>query len=567
MATNNLLDTKTVTLNELLGNGKIYKVPQFQRDYSWTKDNWEDLWNDIIIARNTGKAHYLGAIVLQNKGGKLFEIIDGQQRFTTISLLILAVIDAINTMAVNGADTDANKERINLLMGQYIGQKDAASLTYSNKLELNENNNGFYKTKLVNFRSDNIRGKITPTDKLMWDAYSFLKEKLDVDLKFTKGDEYATFLNQVVGDRLMFIQITVEDELNAYTVFETLNSRGVELTSADLLKNYLFSLVAESKADLDLVKILWKKTVDYVGLTKFPAFLRYYIMATRKQITKDYLFKEIKTFVRNGNDVFDLLNRLETYAAVYAALGNADDDKWNTDKDTRNAISILKSLQATQWKPLAMVADHKFAPGVFSRLLDNIITISFRYNVIAKLQTNEMEKVYSAAAINLYQSATPSINTVLNDLKPIYVSDDDFRKYFDLKDFDTDNSTDKKLARYTLYKIESQMDGGVSTDAESDNGTIEHILPLSYPEVWQENFSQEQFEKNKFKLGNLTLLEASKNNKNAANKGFAEKKEVYSGSKFAMTKQIDADEWTPEKIKHRQAKLGKLAAAAWRIQF
>ncbi len=567
MATNNLLDTKTVTLNELLGNGKIYKVPQFQRDYSWTKDNWEDLWNDIMIARNTGKAHYLGAIVLQNKGAKLFEIIDGQQRFTTISLLILAVIDAINTMAANGVDTEANKERINLLMSQYIGQKDAASLTYSNKLELNENNNGFYKTKLVNFRSDNIRGKTTSTDKLLWDAYSFFKEKLDDDLKLNKGDNYASFLNQVVGDQLMFIQITVEDELNAYTVFETLNSRGVELTSADLLKNYLFSLVAESKADLDLVKILWKKIVDYVELTKFPAFLRYYIMATRKQITKDYLFKEIKAFVKNGNDVFALLNNLDSYAAVYAALGNADDDKWIAEKDTRNAISILKSLQATQWKPLAMVADHKFAPAVFRRLLDAIITISFRYNVIAKLQTNEMEKVYSAAAINLFQSATPSINAVLKDLKPIYVGDDDFRKYFELKDFDTDNSTDKKLARYTLYKIEAQYPGGAKVDFENDNGTIEHILPVSHPEAWQENFSDEQFQKNKYKLGNLTLLEASKNNKSAANKSFAEKKEVYAGSKFAMTNQIDADDWTPEKIKHRQAELGKFAAAVWRIQF
>jgi hypothetical protein len=157
----------------------------------------------------------------------------------------------------------------------------------------------------------------------------------------------------------------------------------------------------------------------------------------------------------------------------------------------------------------------------------------------------------------------PNINAVLNDLKPIYVNDEDFRNYFELKDFDTD----KKLARYTLYKIESQMHDGAKVDFENDNGTIEHILPVSHPEVWQDNFTEEQFQKNVFKLGNLTLLEASKNNKIAANNSFAEKKLVYAGSKYAMTKKIDADEWTPEKIKHRQAQLGKMAATVWRIQF
>src|SRR4051812_31147720 len=112
MASVNLLDTKTVNLNEVLGNGKIYKVPQFQRDYSWTQDNWEDLWNDIALVKSTNSPHYMGSVVLQSSGAKQFLIIDGQQRFTTLSILTLAFIARIQTLSDNGIDIEANRERV-----------------------------------------------------------------------------------------------------------------------------------------------------------------------------------------------------------------------------------------------------------------------------------------------------------------------------------------------------------------------------------------------------------------------------------------------------------------------
>ena len=149
MASTNLLDTKTLTLNEILGNGKIYFVPQFQRDYSWEQDNLDDLWADLLnIYQTSGEAHYMGSIVLQVKGepgDKQFWIIDGQQRFTTLSLLTLAIINKLTLLSDSGIDADANRERADLVMKQYMGQKDPSSLLYSSKLFLNENNDGFYQ--------------------------------------------------------------------------------------------------------------------------------------------------------------------------------------------------------------------------------------------------------------------------------------------------------------------------------------------------------------------------------------------------------------------------------------
>ena len=567
MATGNLLDTKTVSLNEVLGNGKIYKVPQFQRDYSWGQDNWEDLWNDILIAKETKHIHYMGSVVLQTSKPKEFLIIDGQQRFTTLSILILAVINEINNLVESGADVDANKERFEILMRQYIGQKDPSSLKYSSKLFLNENNDAFYQNRLISFKEPLNPRKLSDSEKLMWDAYLYFKLKISTQFKDYSGEKLASFINNITGELMMFIQITVEDELNAYTVFETLNSRGIELTSTDLLKNYLFSLVAKSSTDLKQIKIQWKKIVDTIGMKDFPVFLRYFLIATRKQITKEYLFKEIKSFVKTDQDVFDLLDHLEFYAYNYVALGSPDDEMWNTDKETRNSISILKSFRVTQWKPLAMVACAKLDKGDFRRLLSSIITISYRYNVIAKLQTNEMEKVYSKSAINLFRTETPNITLVLNDLKEIYVYDDDFKNYFSLKQFNTSNTADKKLLRYTLYKIEGQEADGSYYDFETDNGTIEHILPESYPEEWKCDFEEEEFERNVYMLGNLTLLEPSKNNKEAGDKIFSEKKMVYASSKYAITNKIDDPDWTPQNIKKRQDRLARLACAIWKIQY
>ena len=567
MASSNLIDTKTLNLNDILSNGKIYRVPQFQRDYSWEQDNLEDLWNDLEIAEKNADPHYMGSVVLQSINNKDFQIIDGQQRFTTLSILTLALIAEIKGLVEKGVEQEENNERIEILIRQYIGYKDPASLRYSSKLFLNENNDGFYQTRLLEFKPPINERKLSDSEKLMWAAYRFFREQVSKKFKDRSGADIASFLNDVVGKWMMFIQITVQDELNAYTVFETLNSRGVELTSTDLLKNYFFSLVAASATDLHHVKNQWKKIIDTVGIKEFPVFLRYYLLASRRIVTKDYLFKEVKGFVKTGHDVFHLLDQMESYAYNYMALGNADDELWTSDKDNRNAVSILNAFKVTQWKPLAMAAYDKLDAGSFRRLLQAIIAISYRYNVVAKLQTNDMEKTYSRAAVNLFHDSSTNIQMVLGDLKPLYLNDDDFRNYFEIKQFNTKNSADKKLIRYTLYKLEGQKTGGSDYDFETDNGTIEHILPESYSPEWQQDFSEEDFERNINMLGNLTLLESSKNNKDAADHSFEEKKRVYAGSKFALTRTIDDPQWTPQNIKKRQANLAKLATAIWKVAF
>lgn len=568
MGATNLLDTKTVTLNEVLGNGKKMQVPLFQRDYSWDEDNWEDLWNDILSSEQTGSVHYMGSVVLQNIDGKNYYIIDGQQRFATLSILILALINKIRTLADNDVDKEANRERVEILMNQYIGQKDPTSLRYSSKLSLNENNDAFYQQRLVAFKEPVNRMKLSDSEKLLWNAYLFFSKVIDEQFKQDlSGERIAYFLNEIVGERLMFIQIVVENELNAYTVFETLNSRGQELTSTDLLKNYLFSLVAKSETDLRQVRAQWKKIIDIVGLKAFPIFLRQYLNSRMNLISKEYLFKAVKQMVQDGEQVFALLDELEKNAYVYIALFTPDDVLWENDKEIREDIRALTLFRVTQCNSLLMIAYDKLSVADFKKVLRAIVSLSFRYNVIAKLQTNDMEKVYNRASVRIFKSEDITVRQILEDIRPIYLNDEDFKRYFEHKVMNTNNSATRKLVRYILYKVEAALPNGLHADFEIDTGTIEHILPEAYTEDWSADFSEEEAENYRYRLGNLTLLESKKNNREAAAKSFEEKKEIYANSQYALSRKIEASEWTPKMIHHRQARIASVACGIWKIQY
>ena len=143
--------TENNTLRKLLGNGLIYRVPRFQRDYSWTEVEWEDLWTDIQETIRVGgePAHYMGYLVLQSQDEKVFDVIDGQQRLTTLSILVLAIVKNIQRLINGGVDADNNRQRLDQIRQTYIGYLDPVTLVSKSKLALNRNNDAYYQTYLV----------------------------------------------------------------------------------------------------------------------------------------------------------------------------------------------------------------------------------------------------------------------------------------------------------------------------------------------------------------------------------------------------------------------------------
>lgn len=560
-------NTTNSTFRQLLGNGLRYKIPAFQRDYSWGGDEWDDLWQDIMAMfdEDGEESHYMGYLVLQSSNSKQFDIIDGQQRITTISLMILSSLAALKDVANDGYDSDNNKKRLEYLRNSYIGYVDPVSLVPRSKLELNRHNNRFYQTYLVPLETPPQRG-LNSSEHLLRKAFFWFKDKIASYGK-KDGSKVAGFIDTIV-DKLFFTVITVTDELNAFKVFETLNARGVRLSATDLLKNYLFSIISSSTthdAELKSLEDTWEKIVGELGSESFPEFLRIYWNSKNKLVRKSDLFKTIRKKITTKEQAFSLIRSLDSSSLIYAALRNPNDELWNNDE--RNHLAELQMFNVRQPLAMLMASFAKFSEKereIFTKILRSISILSFRYNVICNMQTHDQERLYSEIAYKLSNNEINTLSDVYTILETIYPDDATFKAAFADKELKTTNSRNKKVVRYILFKIEKQL-SGQDFDFESSSYNLEHILPENPSEEWN-GIDDQSFERSLYRLGNMTPLEISIN-RGIGNVAYSQKIEAYKNSAFSITKNIHIhySEWNENKIISRQKQMANIACGIWKV--
>ena len=553
-------DTSSDTYRQLMGNGLTYEIPKFQRDYSWDSEQWDDLWQDIILLRHGEETeHYMGYLVIQSNDNKNFNVIDGQQRLTTLSILILSVLKCIQDLINTGKDVDNNKKRLETLRNSYIGYVDPVTLVSRNKLILNRNNDAYYRNYIVSL-SDLPNRKINFSERLMRNCFTWYFDKLKIEYK--TGEEYASFIDSIV-DKLFFTVIKVSDELNAFKVFETLNARGVQLSSSDLLKNYLFSVVDSSKphdTEINDLESFWSKILSILGNEKFQEFLRFYWNSKNRTVRKNDLFKAIRKNINNKSEVFNLIRDLEKFSDIYVALQNPHDELWKGRPEISKLLNELKIFGVKQPFSLLLSAYFNLGNEDFIKVLKAVSIISFRYNIIGGLNPNEQEKNYNTTALNILKNK----KFIKNDLKEVYPSDDNFETEFSNVSF-KNTSRNNKIIKYILVKIEKK-EFHTDLDLNSDLYTIEHIIPENINE-W-DNLPEDEIERCVYRIGNLTLLEENLNKK-ADQKPYIEKKEIFNESKVNITKQIPSEfkNWNEESISKRQRKFARVAKSIWSIQF
>ena len=568
MAGTNILNTRTINYLELIGNGRSYRVPPYQRDYSWSEEHWEDLWNDIADLRSRPEdRHYLGALVVEGKSDREFLVIDGQQRLATLSLLALAVIAKLGALADHGIDPDANTERGKELRNRFIGEKDPASLVESSRLYLNETDNAFYQDYLVQLRKPLNPRALPTSNRLLRNCFRYFAGQLD-SLEDLRGDGQAIagLLSETVARQILFILITVDDELNAYTVFETLNARGLGLTTTDLLKNYLFSRI-RVPADLEVLQRRWRSLVATVNQERFPEFLRYHLLCELPKVRSQRLFKLVRDRTRTAADVFKLIDDLERRAELFAAVSDPNHGYWTDLPGAKEYIRDLNLFRVRQAIPLLFAAWESFSGNDFVRVLKLVSVISFRYTVVNGLNPNALESVYHRAAKAVMEGSAGTPAAVFDHLKPIYVDDERTRQNFALLAVNTRGQR-KKLAKYILARLERDA-AGRACDPETDPGTIEHILPENPADAWEEAFPAERWEASVYRLGNLTLLEPAAN-RNVGNSIYTGKLDAYRNSAYALTRQLPEmapERWTPELMDERQRRIAERAVHLWRSDF
>lgn len=565
MATTNF-NTSNQTFRKLMGNGLTYRVPMFQRDYSWEEEHWDDLWRDIVALTEPGgeQGHYMGYLVLQSADDRNFDIIDGQQRMTTLSLLVLAVLSSLNRLVELDVEADDNKRRVEELRKTYVGYLDPVTLVAKSKLALNRYNDQYYQNYLVPLAQLPKRN-LKASEKLLRKAFEWFQKRVAERFGDARsGKELARFID-VVSDRLFFTVISVTDELNAFKVFETLNARGVRLSSTDLLKNFFFSIVHSAgghENDIRTLEERWELMLGKLGSENVPGFLRVF-WNSRNDITRQSeLFKTIRGVVSDKAGVFAILRNMDEDADVYAALSDHNDTVWS--KEQSRHIEELGMYGVRQPFSLLLAARRALSDSDFTRVLRACAIVSFRYTVIGSMLTSEQERVYNSIAVRLSNGAAKTAADVIQELRPIYLTDERFGVIFADKLIRTTSSRNRRIARHILFEIEHHATGR-ELDIASDKYTIEHILPERQDEAW-ENFTDEQAERCIYQIGNMTLLEAAIN-RDAGNKSYAEKKELYKQSGIEITKKVaeEHNEWTPERIASRQKWLAKQATAIWRL--
>ena len=566
MSRTNVLSTATVNYLELIANGKTYRVPPYQRDYAWTEEEWEDLWNDILdLRRQPESRHYMGALVVHGQSDREFTIIDGQQRLATIGVLSLAVIAKLHRMADRQIDAEHNRERARELRNRFIGEKDPASLIEISRLNLSRADDAFYQDYLVQLRTPpNPRG-LPQSNALLWKCFRYFSAQLDAleDL-LEDGQALAKVLSETAARCLLFILISVDDELDAYTVFETLNARGLELTTADLLKNYLFSKV-RVPYDLDALQRRWQALISTVTPERFSEFLRYHLLCEHAGIRKERLFKLIRDRISTSQQVFDLLDALETRAELFAALADANHEYWMEQPEAKPYIRDLILFRARQVTPVLFAVWERFGPDDFVRVLKLASVVSFRYMVSGR-NPNALEPVYHDAAKAILDGNATRPRAVFARLRPVYVDDSTFESNFAVISINPRGR--KRLLKYILCRLEEDA-GGVARDPESEPASIEHILPQNPSGDWSERFSFLEQEATIDRIGNATLLEPAVN-RNIGSAPYAEKLPAYAQSAYVLTRQVAEmapEEWNFALMERRQQQLAQRAVQVWRSDF
>ena len=554
------IEPSNQTFSELMSNSTRYVVPRFQRDYSWEQEQWEDLWNDIQEL-GEGGSHYMGYIVLQQKEKHQFEIIDGQQRMVTLTLLILAYMSKLQSFIDAGEDTADNQERLDEVSKRHIGVKNLVTLSVDSRLTLNRNNKAYFKRICDTLEPANPL-KISRSNNYIRKAFDYFVGKIAL----TTGLEVATHIESFTSS-LVFTKIVVQDSINAYKVFETLNARGVMLSTPDLIKNYIFSIIAQTGAvtdeELDELDEKWSGIISQLGEKNFTDFVRYQFNSEHSFVTKKELFKKVREQYQTPQLASAYLNSLSTDAALYTSLLNPYEEWWNSIDprylEVKPFLEAFKLFGLKQPNIILIAAYKKFSAEEFVKTAKYLYTLSIRYNVICNYSANDQEKRYNTIAQNISNGTLTRASAVKNsaEFKELYPDDDAFKSTFSFYKMPSRRSS--KKIRFLLSEIENQAGRGINYLGV----TLEHVCPYNPDADWNASFGEGIHDVSD-RLGNMVLLDRDE----LGRASFIEKRRVYIESPYRLANEVGKyEEWTLASVNRYQEWLSDLAIRTWKVDY
>ncbi|MFD1259782.1 DUF262 domain-containing protein [Entomomonas asaccharolytica] len=583
------------TVLEVLGkdNNKdnLYRIPDYQREYSWNRDNWDNLYDDL---RGNEDGYFLGSIIcIVDEKEEYLELIDGQQRLTSISLLLMALYEKINDVFKNHDDVrgriqddiDLNANWTSLHFMLYISKKKKARLILSMQ---NKNYEDYNYLIQKNFnKTDIFQPQSYFSNRRLAKAYSYFYDRLgefDNENKFKTVEDLFDLLDKIMS--AMLVKIDVGDISSAFILFESLNNRGMPLTPIDLIKSSIIGRIGGNPNDSNKRwQIIINNVPDYPNQERF---LRHYYHAYkhRPEIavknfpkpTKSNLIKIYGEHInKNAKFIFnELINQSEVYKKIISPeLMDTDDNYFRY----REKLIDLKRLGVVPANALILYLFSQYPTQDHSRLLDYLEAWFIRRQLTNYPATNKLDQIFiDIIEANVGEKYFP-IDDAIKQLNLLItnISDEDFVKNLTSMNLYEDYRHPLRYLLIKLEKMERTKEGNVDFDELDKNKkpiwTIEHIYPQKPKEILVWNFTEEDREKYLHSLGNLTL---TCYNNSLSNKSFEEKyinikdsngKDIglKSGTVKINNFLLDVTEWLPEHVEKRGKQLAMKFAKLFKI--
>jgi hypothetical protein len=554
------LEAHEFPLHKIFCSDYDFHIPDYQRPYAWGEEQAAQLLEDLVEAldRDNNEPYFLGSVVLvKRKDESAAEVIDGQQRLTTLTILLAVLRDLTKDQ-----DLRTDVERMISEPGQKILQLEPKP-----RVSLRQRDAEFFKNNIQTAGS--ITGlTLMKPDALKTDAQKLIQK--NANLLHTKlvgwAEEKRLLLLQMLSARTFLVVVSTPDLDSAHRIFSVMNARGLDLSPADIFKSKIIGAMDGKASEAYAVK--WEDAEQALGRDDFADLFLHVRMIFAKKRAEKELLKEFPEQVLDahlpGKAASFVDDVLVPYADAYEQLRDRTYTSIAGAEEVNGWFRRLAQLDNNDWRPPALwaIRHHSDDPvwlDQFFRSLERLAASMLVRRVYATPRAMRYAALLRELADNM-GAAAPSF-----ELTPSEITETVAR-------LDGNIYLAGKTCKYVLLRLDEVVGQNPGVTYDHPRITVEHVLPQkpSSSSLWREVFDDEQRNEWTDRLGNLVLLNRSKNSQ-AQNYDFAKKKNLYFKSKngvptFALTFQVLAeDEWTPALLEKRQSNAMAALRKEWRL--